>query len=180
MYKGFDDWQGADVVIATGWQTVHPTLMLDQCRARVYLVNDHEPDFYPASTERSLAADTYRHGLHCIAASPWLRDLLIDRYGAPADAFQLGVDHAIYTPADVPRERDTVVYYARHATPRRAVPIGLMALAELHRRRPDTRIVLFGDRACWRAPSRTSTSACSRPSSCRGCTPRRPSACACR
>jgi glycosyltransferase involved in cell wall biosynthesis len=153
VYKDFAEWQGADVVIATGWQTVHPTLMLDQCRSRVYLVNDHEPDFYPASTERSLAEDTYRHDLHCIAASPWLRDLLIDRYDTTADAFQLGVDHAIYTPMQaVPRERDTVVYYARHATPRRAVPIGLMALSELHRRRPDTRIVLFGDPGVLESP----------------------------
>jgi glycosyltransferase involved in cell wall biosynthesis/GT2 family glycosyltransferase len=153
VYKDFSEWQGADVVIATGWQTVHPTLMLDQCRSRVYLVNDHEPDFYPASTERSLAADTYRHGLHIIAASPWLRDLLIDRYQASADAFQLGVDHSIYTPMDdVTRDRDTVVYYARHATPRRAVPIGLMALSELHRRRPDTRVVLFGDPGVLESP----------------------------
>jgi glycosyltransferase involved in cell wall biosynthesis len=153
VYKDLSEWQGADVVIATGWQTVHPTLMLDQCRSRVYLVNDHEPDFFPASTERSLAEDTYRHDLHCIAASPWLRDLLIERYDAPADAFQLGVDHAIYTPMDdVPRQRDTVVYYARHATPRRAVPIGLMALSELHRRRPETRIVLFGDPGVLESP----------------------------
>ncbi len=153
VYKNFSEWQGADVVIATGWQTVHPTLMLDQCRSRVYLVNDHEPDFFPASTERSLAEDTYRHDLHCIAASPWLRDLLIDRYDTTADAFQLGVDHTIYTPMQgIPRERDTVVYYARHATPRRAVPIGLMALSELHRRRPDTRIVLFGDPGVLESP----------------------------
>ncbi len=26
VYKGFDDWQGADVAIATGWQTVHAML----------------------------------------------------------------------------------------------------------------------------------------------------------
>lgn len=153
VYKDFSEWQGADVVIATGWQTVHPTLLLDQCRARVYLVNDHEPDFFPASVERELAADTYRHDLHCIAASPWLRDQLIARYDAPADAFQLGVDHSIYAPLeDVARERNTVVYYARHATPRRAVPIGLMALSELHRRRPDTRIVLFGDPGVLESP----------------------------
>ena len=30
-------------------------------------------------------------------------------------------------------------------TPRRAVPLGMLALAELHRRRPDTRIVIYGD-----------------------------------
>jgi GT2 family glycosyltransferase/glycosyltransferase involved in cell wall biosynthesis len=145
VYKGFAEWHGADVAIATGWQTVHPALLLDGCRARAYVVNDHEPEFFATSTESRLAEDTYRHGMHCIAASPWLRDLVAERYGASADAFQLGVDHAIYAPrADVARRRDTVVYYARHSTDRRAVPIGLMALAELHRRRPDTRIVLFG------------------------------------
>jgi glycosyltransferase involved in cell wall biosynthesis len=144
VYKGFDSWQGADVAIATGWQTVHATLGLDNCRARAYVVNDHEPEFYAASTERALAEDTYRHGLHCIAASPWLRDLLIERYGASADDFQLGVDRETYRQLPIERRTDTVVYYARHATPRRAVPIGLMALAELHRRLPHVRIVLFG------------------------------------
>lgn len=144
VYKGFDRWQGADVAIATGWQTVHATLALDHCRARAYLVNDHEPEFFGTSTERALAEDTYRYDLHCIAASPWLRDLLTERYGASADAFQLGVDHKVYRPLPVERRQDTVVYYARHSTARRAVPVGLMALAELHRRRPDTRIILFG------------------------------------
>jgi glycosyltransferase involved in cell wall biosynthesis len=144
LYKGLDAWQGADVAIATGWQTVHATLSLPRCRARAYLVNDHEPDFFQASVERVLAEDTYRHGLHCIAASPWLRDLLIDRYGAGADSFELGVDHDLYRPLDLPRRTETVVYYARHATPRRATPVGLMALAELKRRRPDLRVVLFG------------------------------------
>ena len=144
VYKGFDGWQGADVAIATGWQTVHAMLQLDNCRARAYIVNDHEPEFYPASAEHALAADTYRHGLHCIAASPWLRDLLIERYDTSAEAFQLGVEHDIYHPRPIARRPDTVIYYARYATPRRAVPIGLMALAELKRRRPDARIVLFG------------------------------------
>lgn len=144
VYEGFGAWHGADVVIATGWQTAHPVLSLPSAYAQVYIVNDHEPDFYAASTEQVLAADTYRHGLHCAAASPWLRDLLVDRYGASADTFQLGVDHHVYHPRPVGRRRDTVVYYARHSTPRRAVPIGLMALGELHQRRPEVRIILFG------------------------------------
>jgi glycosyltransferase involved in cell wall biosynthesis/GT2 family glycosyltransferase len=144
VYRGFDAWQGADVAIATGWQTVHGTLQLAGCRARAYVVNDHEPEFYATSTEQALASDTYRHGLHCIAASPWLRDLLIERYDTSAEAFQLGVEHDTYHPRPIERRTDTVIYYARHSTPRRAVPIGLMALAELKRRRPDVRVVLFG------------------------------------
>jgi glycosyltransferase involved in cell wall biosynthesis/GT2 family glycosyltransferase len=145
VFKGFGDWHGADVAIATGWQTVHPLLLLDGCRARAYVVSDHEPEFFASSAEGALAADSYRHGLHCIAGSPWLRDLLEQRYGASADALQFGVDHDVYRPdAGGARRGDTVVYYARHSTERRAVPLGLLALAELHRRRPGVRIVLFG------------------------------------
>jgi len=144
VFKDFGSWQGADVVMTTGWDTVHPALELPGCRARAYIVNDHEPEFFAASTEHVLSADTYSYGMHCIAASPWLRDLLVERYGASAEAFQLGVDHSVYRPRPVERRPDTVIYYARHATPRRAVPIGLMALAELKRRRPDVRVVLFG------------------------------------
>ena len=144
VYNDLAAWQGADVAIATGWQTVHAMLALDRCRSRAYVVNDHEPDFYPASAEHALAAETYGHDMHCIAASPWLRDLLIERYDTTAEAFQLGVDHETYRPRPVERQPATVIYYARYATPRRAVPIGLMALAELKRRRPDVRIVLFG------------------------------------
>jgi O-antigen biosynthesis protein len=145
VYYGFADWHGADVAIATGWQTVHPVLLLDQCRARAYVVSDHEPEFYATSAESALAADTYRHGLHCIAGSPWLRDLVVERYGASADALQFGIDHEIYRPQpQVRRREDLVVYYARHSTARRAVPMGLMALGELHRRRPDVEIALVG------------------------------------
>jgi glycosyltransferase involved in cell wall biosynthesis len=152
VYNGLDDWHGADVVLATGWQTAHPVLLLDRCFAKLYVVNDHEPEFYATSAESMLAADTYRHGLHCVAGSPWLRDLLVDRYGASAEAFEYGVEHEIYRPRPMRRRTDTVIYYARSETARRAVPIGLMALAELHRRRPDVRIALFGSTFPMRTP----------------------------
>ena len=146
VYKGFDAWQGADVVVATGWQTVYPSLLLEGCRARVYVVNDHEPEFYATSVERALAERTYGEGLYCVSASPWLRDLLAQRYGAQGAAFELGVEHDTYQPRPIPRREDTVLYYARHGTARRAVPTGIAALRELYERRPNTRFVLFGDR----------------------------------
>jgi glycosyltransferase involved in cell wall biosynthesis len=144
VFNGFRDWHGADVVMATAWQTVHPALLLENCYQRVYVVNDHEPEFHATSAESFLAADTYRHGLPCIAGSPWLRDLLVERYGADAQVFEYGVNHDVYQPRSVPRRDDTIVYYARQETPRRAVPIGLMALSELHRRCPGVRIAMFG------------------------------------
>ncbi len=143
--KGFEHWIGADVVLATGWQTVYPMLQLPGCRARAYLVHDHENEFYATSVESRWAQDTYRFGLYCIAGSPWLSDLMTGLYGAQANVFPFGVDHEVYFPRPIEREPETVVFYGRGVTQRRAVALGMLALDELKRRRPGLRVVIFGD-----------------------------------
>lgn len=143
--QGFGAWDGADVVVATGWQTVHRTLLLPGCGARAYLVQDVEPEFYGTSAERTWAEQTYSLGLHCVCASAWLADVMRSRYGASASHFDLGVRHDVYRPLGAERHRRMVVFYARAVTPRRAVPLGLLALEELTRRRPDVEVVLFGE-----------------------------------
>jgi glycosyltransferase involved in cell wall biosynthesis len=142
---GFDGWRGADVALATGWETVYPVLGLLRCRARAYLVNDHEPEFFPTSVESEWARKTYELGLHGIAGSPWLQELYTERYGGTCGTFHYGVDHDVYKPRPVRRRRDTVIFYSRTVTQRRAVAMGILALTELRRRRPDVRIVTFGD-----------------------------------
>lgn len=145
LHAGFDEWAGADVALATGWQTVPRVLGLRGAQARAYLVQDHEPEFYATSAERTWAEWTYSQGLHCICASPWLAGLVGDRYGATASSFDLGVDHDHYKALPTHRRDDLVLMYARAVTPRRAVPLGLLAMAELHRRRPSVEIALFGE-----------------------------------
>jgi O-antigen biosynthesis protein len=145
VFDGFADWHGADVAFATGWQTAYPLWTLPHCKLKAYLVQDYEPDFFSASAERLWAEETYRMGYACVAASPWLADLLRGRYGATTDVFELGVDLDTYRTLDMPRRDDTVVFYARRSTPRRATELGLLALDELVRRRPGLRVVLFGD-----------------------------------
>jgi O-antigen biosynthesis protein len=142
---GFEEWTGADVVLATGWQTVHRALLLPRVAARAYLVQDHEPEFYATSPQRIWAEQTYRLGLHPICASPWLAGLLKERYGVEASSFDLGVDHDAYGPLPTHRRDDLVLFYARAVTARRAVPLGLLALEELKRRRPKVEIALFGE-----------------------------------
>ena len=146
VMEGFELWSGADVVLATGWQTVHRALLLPGCGARAYLVQDHEPEFYGTSAERTWAEQTYSLGLHCVCASEWLAGVMRERYGATASHFDLGVLHDVYRPLDVERRSELVVFYARAVTPRRAVPLGVLALEELARRRPDVDIALFGER----------------------------------
>jgi glycosyltransferase involved in cell wall biosynthesis len=145
VFVGFDHWHGADVAVATGWDTAHPVAMLPGCGARAYLVQDHEPEFFATSAERIWAEQTYDLGLYPICASRWLRDLLTEQHGCEGAYFHLGVDHDVYRPVPgVGRRRDTVIFYARGATARRAVPLGVLALEELCARRPGTRVVAFG------------------------------------
>ncbi|CAB4921517.1 unannotated protein [freshwater metagenome] len=145
VHLGFDDWEGADVALATGWQTVFPVLRLDRCGSRAYFVQDHEPEFDGTGAPSRWAQQTYSYGLHAICASPWLADIVRGRYGGTASVFTLGADPSIYHARRVARRRDTIAFYGRDATPRRAVPLGMLALAELHRRRPELRLVSFGD-----------------------------------
>ncbi len=163
VYEEFDHWFGADVVVATGWRTVYAAVSLPACRARAYLANDHEPEFHPTSVEARWAARTYSLGLYGICGSPWLRDLYVERYGGRAEAFDYGVDHGVYRPLPVQRRRDTVVFYARSATPRRAVPLGILALEELQRRRGDVRVVTFGDHQPLDSALRTENAGVARP-----------------
>jgi O-antigen biosynthesis protein len=147
VFSGFDGWHGADVVVATSWETIHPVLRLGGARSRAYLVQDHEPEFFATSAQRLWSEQTYQEDFHVIAASPWLAELVRSHHGARASHFDLGVDHSLYRPRPASRREDTVVFYARDVTPRRAVPLGMLALEELKRRRPATRCVLFGSDA---------------------------------
>ena len=150
---GFEHWTGCDVAIATGWETVYPVLRLPGCRARAYFVQDHEPEFFATSAESVLAAHTYRSGLPCIASSRWLARTIRERYGAEVTAFQYGIETDEYFPVpDVPRRSDTILFYARDHTPRRAVELGLLAIQLLLEQRPHLRVVMYGTHRRIKAP----------------------------
>lgn len=141
---GFEGFAGADVVLATGWQTIARVLTLPAA-GRAYLVQDHEPEFFGTSVQRAYAADSYRHDVYAITAGEWLAETMRDTYGLPATSFDLGIDGDRYKPdPSIARRSNVVVAYARSSTPRRGVPVALAALGELHRRHPSTEAWLFG------------------------------------
>jgi glycosyltransferase involved in cell wall biosynthesis len=145
VHGDLSGWRGAQVAVATGWQTVAPVLRLGGCQARAQLLQDDEPQFYATSAERIWAE--HATVLPAITAGPWLAELAQAR-GLAVGSFDLAIDHAVYRPRpDVSRNPSRVLFYARAATPRRGVPLGLLALAELHRRRPSVEIALYGDAA---------------------------------
>jgi glycosyltransferase involved in cell wall biosynthesis len=141
---GTAGYDGADVAIATGWQTVARVRSL-AAAGRAYLVQDHEAEFFGTSVQRSWASDSYTYGLYPITAGMWLAGLMREAYNLPATSFDLGIEGERWRPQPaVARRDDVVVAYARSSTPRRAVPVVLAALAELHRRRPGVEIWLYG------------------------------------
>jgi glycosyltransferase involved in cell wall biosynthesis len=145
FFKGLDDFDSADLCIATAWQTAWPVRDLPRCREKVYLVQDHEPEFYATSAQSHWAEETYRMGYRCIAYTPWMANLLRERYGLEARWFECGTDLDVF-PFHGPegREREIVAVYARRETERRAVDLAVAALALLAQRRPAVRPVLFG------------------------------------
>jgi glycosyltransferase involved in cell wall biosynthesis len=142
---GLDDFHSADVVFATNWWTAYPVRDLPGVREKVYLVQDHEPQFFPTSAEKIWAEETYRMGFRCVAYTPWLAGLMRNTYGLEVAEIVCGTDTDTYTYAGPEgREPGIVAVYARGETHRRAVELAFAGLATLFERRPDVRIVLYG------------------------------------
>src|SRR5436190_15286890 len=153
VFMGLDDFDSADVAIATEWSTAFPVRDLPRCREKVYLVQDDEPQFFPASAERIWAEETYRMGYRCIAYTPWMAEILERDYGLEARWFECGTDLDTYTFAgEEGREPGHVAVYARRETPRRAVELAIAGIANLFERRPGLRVTLFGSNIKGSAP----------------------------
>jgi SAM-dependent methyltransferase/glycosyltransferase involved in cell wall biosynthesis/GT2 family glycosyltransferase len=145
VFIGLDDFDSADVAVATSWWTAYPVRDLPRCREKVYLVQDHESEFYPTSIESLWAEQTYSMGFRCLAYTPWLAGVLRDRYGLEVGQFDMGTDLETYWSAGPEtREPGLIAVYGRGETSRRAVELAIAGLATLFERRLDQRVVLFG------------------------------------
>jgi len=153
VFTGLDDFDSADVAIATEWSTAFPVRDLPRCREKVYLVQDDERQFFATSAESIWAEETYKMGYRCIAYTPWMADILRRDYGLEARWFECGTDLATYGFAgEEGREPGHVAVYGRRETPRRAVELAIAGIANLFERRPGLRVTLFGSNVRGSAP----------------------------
>ncbi|MFN7089591.1 MAG: glycosyltransferase, partial [Allorhizobium sp.] len=137
-----------DVVIATGWSTAYSVEKLSGFKARMYFVQDHEPEFYPTGSLSNLAKQSYDFDLGCICASPWLQKLMSDRYGRWSRGFYLAYEPEQYFVNVTPKIRDEgplrIAVYGRSHTDRRCVQLALAGLELLAKERQDFVVHLFG------------------------------------
>ena len=141
----------SEVIIATHWNTaewVHRLWQDGRTRVAAYLIQDYEPLFFPESSasQRDRVKATYRLLPHRVVMSDWLQEQLAGD-GYTSDKIPLGMDLGQFYPRSIQRGlRPVVLAMARPGTPRRGFPTTIAALAQIKQARPETEIVLFGDR----------------------------------
>ncbi len=138
-----------DVGFATDRWTAYYLRNVRSVAHRFYLVQDFEPAFYPLGSAYYLAEETYRFGFSPIASSDWLARKMRDYTEEEVPVFGYGIDHSVYR-AEEGGETSSqgpfrVVFYARAATSRRVVEVGMLALELLAERRSDFIVDFFGE-----------------------------------
>ncbi|RWL44467.1 MAG: glycosyltransferase [Mesorhizobium sp.] len=134
-----------DALIATDRFTCYPVNAMSGFTRKFYFVQDYETLFYPAGSEGLLTDATYTFDFDCLCAGEWLSGLMRDRFGRWAVSWPLAYDRSVYNLDDcIERSTNRVAFYARFATPRRAVELGMMALDILRERGVNFEVDFFG------------------------------------
>lgn len=115
------------VVVATGWQSAYGARKISASK-HYYLVQDFEPDFYPAGTLREMALQTYLFGFEMVTIGPWLPLKLKEILNLRAIGFPLPYDSDVFNFGSRPIRKRQLVCYHRPGTPRRLSEIAVGAL----------------------------------------------------
>ncbi|MBO6193221.1 MAG: glycosyltransferase family 4 protein [Clostridiales bacterium] len=143
-FYNVDSMTYADATIATGWQTAYYVRRFENTKEKFYFVQDFEPCFYPLGSEYIFAENTYKFGFKGITAGDWLKNKLHNEYGMETESFGFSYDKDIYVPEKKKDDVERIFFYARPVTPRRAFELGLIALNEIYKKRPDIEVVFAG------------------------------------
>lgn len=135
----------ADAFVATSWESAHVMAKASSTAGeRLYFIQDYEPYFYARGSEYALSEDTYRFGYRSITVGRMIAEILRADFGVECAVAEFGCDTKVYKMANN-GPRNGVVFYAKPNVPRRGYLLGVLALAEFHRRHPDQKIHIFGD-----------------------------------
>ncbi len=134
----------AHATIATSWQTAYTLRDFDNTISKFYFVQDFEPYFFPVGSQYSFAENTYKFGFRGLTAGDWLKNKLHDEYGMQTESFSFSYDHELYKAGEKRDQVPRVFFYARPVTERRNFELGLLALNEIAKRRPDVEVIFAG------------------------------------
>lgn len=144
----------ADVSVATLWVTAYSVARFPNTRRKFYLIQDFEPQFYPAGTNYALSEEGYRLGLYGLCNTERLLGILRSQYDGTGGSFMPAVDETVFH-ARGRRSRDhdgpvRVFVYARPGHWRNCWELASLALGQLKERfGDDVHIVTAGS---WARP----------------------------
>lgn len=140
-----------DIVVATDMWTPFAAVDMSLFKERFYFVQDYEASFHSVGTYSHLADYTYRLGLKVVCAGEWLRQLMSEKFGLWARAWELAYDEKHYHRSLVKslapgifNRKPRIAFYARQVTSRRMVEFGKVAFDILHDRGLDFHVEFFG------------------------------------
>ena len=100
LERMIDEQKGADIVIATSWDTVSYAKRLNGYK--MYFVQDFEPYFYSFGEKFLLAKKTYEQGLHMVSLGAWNKDMIL-KLAKPVsdiDVIEFPYEKSEYPPCD--------------------------------------------------------------------------------
>lgn len=136
IFSAHDD----DVWIATYWTTAHALdvrsrLGLLNPNNVIYLIQDYEPSFLPASTDAAIAASTYHAGFVTLVNSAPLASALLRHAGIRVDknqvfAPQLDIERLqrVSTQRVLQSSSPEILFYGRPSKPRNMFNLGVATL----------------------------------------------------
>lgn len=148
---GVDDICESDVMVCTYWTTAYVAEKFrHKTTVPVYFLQDYEPMFFPMGVDYVRALETYKFGYYFITSGPWPLKMVQQNFGVSnADFFRFPIDRGIYFSNDHINlaKSARVTFFARPDMPRRCYSLGVAALSELKKLRPEIEVVFYGDKA---------------------------------
>ncbi|MBY0273695.1 glycosyltransferase [Candidatus Binatia bacterium] len=145
---GHDHILPADVSIATNWPTAYTVAQLPGSLFKFYFVQDFEPEFYAQDDPLYRKAEaTYDLPLQIVTIGRSLARRMESYADRPTTSIDFAVDSDVFHVTTAPEARPgptRILFFARPSLPRRAYGLGVAALRQLKRQRPDVRIAFFG------------------------------------
>ena len=133
----------ADALVATAWQSADTVAQAPAGAGRKFYFVQHYESLYHGDPARVDA--TYALPLGKIVISTWLKDIMRERFGSPAEVLVTPVDRALFHQVEGARGRDALrVLMLHHDYAWKGVREGLEAVAAVKARHPDVRLVGFG------------------------------------
>jgi hypothetical protein len=142
--RNVDSLRDLDALFASSWETAYGVQVAETQAKRLYFVQDFEPYFYPVGSHSILAEKTYDFGFVGLTAGGWLAQKLKVDHQMETYSFDFAVERTNYFITN-PSQRDEIFFYARPSTDRRGFELGLLALSEVIRQRPNVTIHFAGE-----------------------------------